>query len=155
MYKSGFESPNYLRNITDAQLNQLENFINEDGTIFNNLNIDCPHIGIYLNQQNFKFLPGHRFHILNWSENCKDNSVSNENIAIEHPAFSPILREMIRTALLNYEKLPTNNRFPELLMNFSIYLYIMAGRACYEIISANLPLPKAGTVRKNDIELTL
>lgn len=144
--------------MTQDHLNQLENQIGQDRTIFNSFGVDCSHITTYMNQQNFKFLPGHRFSISSYVERmvtARATNDPNESIQIDDPAFTPLLREMIRTSLNNYGKLSTNNRFTELLMNFSIYIYIMAGKSCYEVICANLPLPKAGTIRKNEFKFII
>lgn len=147
MSKCGFDSPQFLDCIDEKNLDDLEKYVDQDRTILENPNLKCQHISIYVNQSKFSFLPMHRIILLNWSSHFTNSKESDQNlINIEHPAFSPILRAMIRTALSNYDKYPHNNRFPELLFDFSIYLYIMSGRACYETISANLPLPKAGTV---------
>lgn len=148
LLKCGFDSPEYLKGVVKVdELTELEKYIDQDRTI---LNFPvCLHKETYANQKTFKFLPFHRILILNWSANADTCSNSIDSISIEHPALSPVLREMIRAALSNYKKLPTNNRYPDLLMDFAMYLYIMAGKASYEVICANIPIPKAGTIRKS------
>lgn len=141
MQSSGFDKPEYLYGITELQLEQLEEYINQRKNIL--ANIECSHKEIYQNSQNFKLLPGHRTLILNLS---KRPPQTDTNQAIEHPAFSILLQNLIQTALNNYEKPASYNRYSELLMDFAIYIYIMAGKACYEVIAANLPIPSVVTI---------
>lgn len=149
LQQSGFDSPEFLVGITELQLNQLEVDINRDRTIVENIKTECVHIKNYKNDQNFKFLPGHRFLILKFSQNPVQEV---KNRTFEHPSFSILLQSLIQTALNNYEKPSTNKRYSELLTDFAIYVYIMAGKACYEVISANLPMPSANTICKNNIQ---
>lgn len=146
MQRTGFDSPECLNGMTEANLIDLENHISENKRIVENI-AECLHIKNYQDGKNFKFLPGHKTLILNLSQGVnRDTNLSTNSIMIEHPAFSPLLRSSIKTALNNHEKIPTQKRYPDLLKDFSIYLYIMAGRACYEVIAANLPLPSASTI---------
>lgn len=149
--KSGFDTPEYLCGLTEFQLNQLEENINLNRTMFENIQIECLHIANYKNNQNFKFLFGHRFLILNFAK-IPAPTDTNRTFArtFEHPSFPILLKQMIKTALNNYEKSSTSNRYPELLMDFAIYIYIMGGKACYEVVAANLPLPSTNTIRNNN-----
>lgn len=141
--------------MTEANLIDLENYISENKSIVENINAECLHIKNYQDGKKFKFLPGHKTIILNLSQGInRDINLSTNSIMIENPAFSPLLRSLIKTALNNYEKIPTQKIYPDLLKDFSIYLYIMAGKACYEVIAANLPLPSAGTICNNYIKFT-
>lgn len=89
---------------------------------------------------------GHRAVILDWCQNKLNEQPSDDTFSIKDVSFSPILREMIISASSNYHKTPNAHRFSKLLMDFSVYMYIMAGKATYDILCANLPLPKSGTV---------
>lgn len=137
--------------LNEDMLNQLENQIHQDNQSIAKVKqiCSCDHLKLYEEQENFKFLLGHRAMILKWCEGKNPKqSTSNDSFQINNPAFSPVMREIIRASLLNHNKHPNTRRFSELLMNFSIYIYIMAGKACYEIISANIVLPKAQTIGK-------
>lgn len=147
LQKSGFDKPEYLFGLTELQLSHLEENIDQDRTIFESVETQCVHKEVYKASRKFKFLPGHRILILNFSQSPpKTDTNPRTNHSFEHPAFSILLQNMIQTALNNYENSPTNNRYPELLMDFAIYIYIMAGKACYEVIAANLPIPSAHTI---------
>lgn len=151
---NGYDNTASLRHLNENELDRLENAINQQRQILHSLN--CKHAETYKSQKNFKFLSGHRISVLKWCEalNIESNNTrsSNETFNVNNPAFSPILREMILFAVENFNKPPNTRRFTKpgsnLLMDFSIYIYIMAGKASYEIISSNLPLPQAKTIGK-------
>lgn len=136
--------------ITENHLIEFENYVNSSReSILDGLN--CSHATIYRNQSLFKFLPGHRIIILSWPAQIpfdKDSHEAVETFSVKNPAFSPILREIISSALTNYNRDPKTRIFSDLLMRFSVFIYILAGKASYEVICSNLPLPKAGTIRK-------
>lgn len=154
LQESGYENESSLKCINENLLNELEKFVGKNReTLITKLT--CEHKNVYSNQTMFKFLPGHFALLLNWCKNevpHYSRSLSTESVINglinDHPAFSNIHREIIVNALNNHAKTPNLHRFSDVLMDFSIYLFITAGRACYETIAANLPLPKAGTIRK-------
>lgn len=151
--KNGFDSPEYLDGLTEEQLDSFEESISQNRRNFGDVSVKCEHLDFYNNEsQKFKFLPGHRIFLLNFSKSIQSfSSTPSSNQSFEHPAFPILLRDMINTALNNHGKSVQNNRYPELLMDFAIYIYIMAGKACYEVISANLPLPSAVTIGNSPI----
>lgn len=129
---------------------EVENYVNSRReSVLNGLK--CSHATIYKNQSIFKFLPGHRVLILSWSAEIppeKDLNEAEKMFSTKHPAFSSILREIISSALTNHNRDPKTRTFSDILMKFAIYIYILAGKASYEIICSNLHLPKVGTIRK-------
>lgn len=149
--ESGFENALSLKLITEDHINEIEKYIHTSReTILNGLN--CAHANIYKNQTIFQFLPGHRIIILKWPATIPSDKNSNEadqTFTVNHPAFSPICREIISSALTNYKRDPKGRTFSDLLMKFSIYVYLLAGKSSYEVISSNLPMPKAGTICKS------
>lgn len=142
--KCGFDSQLALQSIDYDVIAEIEEFVNEDRSILKNTSYE--HI------ENFKFKPGHRMFLLNlatrmqlWTDTKIEANPSN---------FSYILRTFIETADGNFGKHPKGCRFNEVNRDFSTYIYLMCGKACYETLSANLPIPKANTIRKsigNDI----
>lgn len=71
-----------------------------------------------------------------------------KKLSLCHPAFSGLLKELIETALYNFDQTPTRYRYSQKIKYFSMYIYMFSGRFCYETISNNLPFPKADTVCK-------
>lgn len=146
----GFDTKQSAELITENHLNECESYINlSRESILGGLN--CMHENIYKSQASFKFLPGHRVTILKWSSQNTDlslgSSASNE-FTIDNPAFSPILRELISSALSNSNRDPKHRIFPKTLFDFAIYIYTLAGKASYEVICSNLPLPQVSTICK-------
>lgn len=120
----------------------IENYANENPDILKNTT--------YENTIKFKFKPGHKSRILllpNQIENSegtqvKDNSVSKTN------NFSQILKTFIETAESNFGRPPNGYRYDEINRNFSTFVYLLCGRACYDTLSANLPIPSSHAIRK-------
>lgn len=144
-----------LNRLNESILDELATCINREFI----QSFECDHKKIYEEiyeeKQQFKFLPGHRVLLLEWAkkqhwgqQNIASNSTSDETIQINHPAFSPIFRDIIRSALKNHDRPPTGHRFSALLTDFCMYIYIMAGKECYETLSGNICISKAGTMCK-------
>lgn len=148
----GFDNALSLKLITEQHLSEMENYVNScRESILNSLT--CNHANIYRSRTIFKFLPGHRPIILSWPaqilaqiSSAEELNKMQQTFTVNHPAFSPILREIICSALTNHDRDPKGRTFSDLLMKFSMYIYILAGKASYEIICSNLPLPQAGTI---------
>lgn len=133
----GFDNALSLKLITEDYINEIEKCINSSReSMLQSLN--CPHATIYRSQATFKFLPGHRILIMSWPAQITSDEVSNETdqfssqfFTVKHPAFSPILREIISCALTNQNRDPKGRIFTDLLMNFSVYIYILAGKVVH------------------------
>lgn len=146
LIECGYDNIYSLKLINDDKLNALEMEMNTHPQVIQSFN--CTHSKVYKSQPKFKILLGHRTLLLHWIQNLSqtENQSSERSIDIDHPALSKIMSEILRCFLANHNKPPNNRRFSELVMNYSIYLYILAGKACYEIICENLPLPKVSTI---------
>lgn len=142
----GFDIIASLRCINDEKLKIVEEYVEENRWIIEEMT--CKHLESYDKPTKFQFLPGHRAIILDWCQNEVTSRDETSHFTVKDAAFTPILSEIIANALSNHQKPPNLHRFSKMIMDFSIYIYIMAGRACYEILCANLSLPKSGTVGK-------
>lgn len=153
----GYDNVASLKCLTETNIIALEQEIDRNRKMIEGLKLKCNHIQNYKVQEPFRFLPGHKQLLLDWCKclgKCITSEPSEEKFA-EHSSFQPILREMILSSISNYNKAPNIRRFSTVLMEFSTYLYILAGRQCYEVLASNLPLPKAGTVGKFQLYLDL
>lgn len=115
--------------------------------------LNCCNSCTYKNLKHFKFLPAHRNFILNLENRLNvmktmpEKCVSSiEQSAIEE--FSPLLQTLIRTAERNAHKVSTQFRYDEMIKYFAMYIHMVCGKMCYEILSNNLHLPQSSTVRK-------
>lgn len=153
LINSGYDNLKSLLCITDEKLTMLEKYVEKNRSVTEK--IACDHAKSYgfsygtsNSSDQFQFLPGHRAVLLDWCQNKLPKIEASNTFTIKNAAFSPILREMISSALSNHSKPPNVHRFSKILMDFSIYMYIMVGKASYDILCANLPLPKSKTIGK-------
>lgn len=122
LINTGYDNIPSLMCMNDDQLTNLENYVEENPWIIEKIN--CDHIKSYGTLTKFKFLPGHRAFLLDWCQNkstCQDSANNANTFKIDDAAFSPVLREIISSALSNHQKAPNSHRFSRLVMDFSIY----------------------------------
>lgn len=124
--------------VDDEQLTYLEQHVEKNRCIMEKFK--CDHTKSYCTSDQFKFLPGHRAFLLNWCQKTlkarphdEETDTLADTFMVKDEAFSPILREIISSALFNHSKTPNNHRYSKLLMEFSVFMYIMAGKASYEL----------------------
>lgn len=143
LLECGFENNTSLAKIDDETLAYMEEYINKNRVLFENLP-KC-HKNVYNQQAIFKFLPAHKISLLNLKNEIRDSS---KTLNMDNPAFSRILSELVKTALTNANRTPNNHKYSNVLFDFAIYIFIMGGRALYEVLNANLPLPAVSTISK-------
>lgn len=131
---AGFDSITTLQLLTEESIKDIENFVNENS--------------IEESSKQFKFLPGHRALLLNLAK--KVQMIDNEKTELVHQNsdLSVLLKSLVEVAKSNANKNPKGNRYSDLVKYFSMYIYLLSGKACYETLCANLPIPKAETICK-------
>lgn len=144
--ENGFDNCLSLRQLNVETLHTLEDYIEKNRNFLEKLP-SC-HDTMYKNQTPFSFLPGHRISLLHLPEYLTESDTRSDTFSIDNPAFSRILKELVMSSLNNANKPQTARRFSKVLLDFSMYIYMASGRASYEILSANLPMPKVSTIRK-------
>lgn len=157
LIRTGFDNEGSLGCLTENILHEIYESV--DQKLIESF--ECDHMQTYLelfqNQKQFSLLPGHKIQILEMAKRIvisKSESHSNgpgkyDAFHINSGCFSPVMRELIHSARTNHDKHPSAHRYSNLLTNFAMYNYIMAGKQCYEVLTANMPLPKPGTLRNN------
>lgn len=142
----GFTSKAVLKHIDTETVNILEKFCNQNREFVKSALIGS----LYENMQPFQFVPGHRILLLNMPKYVVSNqsidtrAVSDDSMV----TYSTIMKSLIENAKKNLDRSDTGNRYNSISKAYATYLYLMAGKACYECLCANLPLPKADTVCK-------
>lgn len=138
----GFENELSISSITSDTINEIEDYVNEDLSILNNTS--------YEGVSHFKLKPGHKCAILNLPNHVHRSKESNSDGSdqCKMSDFSYILRTFIETAETNFGKHPKGFRYNETCRHFATLIYLMCGRACYEALCANLPIPQPSTIRK-------
>lgn len=145
----GFDCSLALKCINKECIEDIENDIRDKSDFLKNLP-KC-HGKLYGGQSCFKFLPAHRLLLLKLPEIVENLYNETHLFTVNNESFSNILKELINSALNNSSKAPQGHRFSDILLNFSMYVYMISGRASYEFLSANLPLPKVSTIREFSI----
>lgn len=145
--ETGFSTKIALKGINpDSTITQIEKFINK-----NYERLSRGLIGsIYENIQPFEIAPGHRVvieSIPQYMERIKTVKQISEFDTVAND-FSFVLKMLIETAENNSGREPTGRRYNETIQHFATYIYLMCGRACYETLCTNLPLPQANTICK-------
>ncbi|XP_031623022.1 uncharacterized protein LOC116340587 [Contarinia nasturtii] len=131
-----------LKEINSETVKQIEEFCNENPEVLGHSLIGT----VYEKVKPFKFLLGHRLVILQLPNYCKsiENNRSNDDLLTD----STIMRALKENARINLNRPESGKRYNTTSKTYAIYLYLMGGKALYESICANLPLPKADTVLK-------
>lgn len=166
----GYDTMLSLQNISLGTVERIEKHVNEH--ICNIAQeFDCCHKDFYMKQTVFKFLPGHCDLLITLSRVLSNSTCNREqdpvyqldhgrniepkyeslhftNTIKNHPSLSVILKELIMTAVRNGLKGNTNSQYTDVIRYFATYIYIIGGRACYEVLYKNLPLPSVSTVCK-------
>lgn len=148
LQESGFENISSLEHLSSNYIDDIEKIVDE------NRDLIADHR--YKVDRKFKFLPGHRALLLNIPKavekhinnvNQIDDGLKDSN-AENLCKFSHVLQKLIETATANTDKHANTARFSDDIKYFATYIYLLCGKACYETLSANLPFPKADTIRK-------
>lgn len=156
LMECAFDNEYALKCINDAVIETIQNHINQNRHILQG--IECCHKTIYSNQKTFKLLPGHILFLKSLPDEIKSIALVNNiqpsiqhNLNSKNPAYSSVLNEMTRCAIENFnedESYPRRPQFSKTLTNFSVYQYLIGGKACYKFLAENLPIPRATSIGK-------
>lgn len=137
-----------LKNISLESIDEIERYMNRYPEKIQSL--DCCHSSTYKSQVQFKLLPGHKDFILSISKyKLNLGSAQNVDSADMGNATLPIvLQEMIKTCMQNAGTNKHHVQYNDLIRYFSTYVFLLAGRSCYEFLRSNLELPSTKTVCK-------
>lgn len=141
----GYDSNIAIREINDKQIYEVEQFVQKnlrnilEGSVYEHIDPFC-------------FAPGHK-HILRGLPNRINETTDREDRhkhigeQIELLPISFLLKEMIRTEIDNGSKHKNHHRYPDSILYFATYIYMLCGKSCYEVLRANLPFPTDKTIR--------
>lgn len=150
----GYDTSMSIQSISQDSIAFIENHINSYGRqVIQQL--DCCHSEFYKKQDTFYLLPGHRDLLIGLAKflaksdiNAMSDHVVNIHLELERPAFSRIMKELIKTALVNEHNGKNNSKYTDIIRNFATYIFLLSGRSCYQVLYENLPLPSVETVCK-------
>lgn len=142
---AGYDSAISIADMNSEQIDEIEKFANQK------LKSMLKDSELYSGSDVFSFLPGHRKLVIALGKHVKKYVSSKEekpkDFDLSHA--STIMKELITSMNENANVAPSRRRYSEIIQWFSIYIYIHSGRAAYEILSSNLPLPQVATICKN------
>lgn len=146
----GYDNAISIKLLDEDKIIEVEAFIEKScGEMLKNLS--CCVSDVYQNIHPFRFVPAHKNIILDFRKALSHNlKNSEENDCIE-PCFeycSTLLKKLIQESKKNARKVPTQYRYDDIIKYFSIYVYMVCGKAGYDILSHNLPIPKRVSIRK-------
>ena len=128
--------------INSEIIGDIEEFLNENMQQLENTS--------YKNITKFKLKPGHKSILLGLPDEIKKlrESQHEDNLLDKIKNFPEMLKIFLQTAQSNFGRPPNGLRYCEVNRNFSTLVYMLCGRACYDTLSANLPMPTSHTIRK-------
>lgn len=138
-----FDTELSLVSINSETISDIEEHVNKNLEILSETS--------YENVDYFQFKPGHKTFLLNLSKIIQQKKSEEPIESHKSLNFSHILKTFIETAESNFGRLPNGRRYNETNRYFSTFIYLMCGRACYETLSSNLPIPQAKTIRKSTV----
>lgn len=147
---SAYDCESSLRLLNEEKIVELEKYISEFGrSIIDEL--DCCHSINYKNQKTFKFLPGHRSLLICLALYVqKETNIEKKvkKLPEDHEQYSIILQELIKTAQVNANKAKNQASYSDIIRYFCTFVYLTSGRAAYDILQQNLPIPSTKTICK-------
>lgn len=133
-----YDSISSIQNINSESIREIESHMN---TCLESVQqLDCCHSNAYKSQTAFKLLPGHKDFLLSMSTYKHANS--------EQRSKFPVLNAMIRNSFQNATCHKNHATYDDFMRYFATYVFLTAGRSCYEFLRANLGLPSTKTVCK-------
>lgn len=138
---SGFDSKFSIKNLTHESIKEIEGFFNTNYSELSNGLVGTR----YENTRPFRILPGHQALIKSLPQYIEHIQEINQPPAATND-FSYVLKLILESAENNIGREPKGRRYNESLSSYATFIYLMCGRACYEALSANLPIPQANTI---------
>lgn len=133
---TGYDNSAALAGIDDKEIKSIEEYVNK------NLQSLAEK---YTTVKPFAFLPGHRKLLITLGKKAEMyKPLVKPSIHKKNQSF--LMKELIESDQQNGNRASTARRYSNKLKEFSSYIYMMGGKASYEILSANLSLPQAATV---------
>lgn len=136
----GYDNLISLSQIDLEEIKEIERFIN-NGNLF--ILSDTK----YVDLNPFLFSPGHQKLLKKLAQISKNFELSKQ-CGNDKTEVSFIMKELLDSAEFNMNIPKQQHRYTQAIQWFSTYIYMMSGKAAYEILRSNLPLPTESTIRK-------
>lgn len=102
----------------------------------------------------FGFPPGHKKLLMYLAQKASqlllqfDSKTSNAESSNIMKNATFIMKELINSMTQNANRPATGHRYTEAIQWFATYIYMVGGKAAYEVLCNNLPLPQDSTICK-------
>lgn len=146
LIQNGYDNTLAMREITDDEISIIERAV---GKKYEPVLETSRYYSEWNSSEPFMFLPGHRKLIKELGKEVAKFMAyvdTREKADIHFPDAPSILKEMIKSLKQNKNVSKSHRRYSEALQWFSAYIFILSGKAAYEILCSNLPMPQAPTV---------
>lgn len=134
---TAYDSVLSLAGMNEEEIKQIEKCIKNRK--FNDLFKDS----VYAMSEEFEFLPGHRKLLLALGKQAENYELLS---SMKFPCESFLMNELINSMKNNRNVASKQHRYSEAIQNFAIYIYLLSGKAAYEVLCSNLPLPQVPTI---------
>lgn len=146
----GYDTIVSVKQITAQRIVEMQDYIRENSDDLFKNNGD---VGDYNNQIRFEFLPGHRTILLSLPQLISDMQANAHFAPIENDMakaleYSVVFTHLLETAKTNANKSKNAYQYDDIVKHFATYIFLLCGRACYETLNKNLPIPSTKTIRK-------
>lgn len=137
-----------LQNISLESIEEIERHMNNCPEKIESLK--CCHSSAYKSQDEFKLLPGHKDFLLSISKYKfnLDSAHKVDSKDTRNATLPVVLRAMVEMCMQNAGTNKHHSQYNDLIRYFSTYVFLLAGRSCYEFLRSNLELPSTKTVCK-------
>lgn len=138
----GYDNMISLSQIDSTEISVIENYVNQAGK----LNSMLQGVLEKSDLETFSFLPGHKKILLVLAQRAKEFKNISKKCDLSNATF--IMRELIKSMSENSNIPANSHRYSEAIQWFATYIYMMCGKAAYEVLCNNFPLPKDSTICK-------
>lgn len=144
MKAAGYDTATSISELNNDDVDTIEKFANQK--LQNIWKEKSP----YSEMEVFAFLPGQRKLLTSLGKHAETYMKSSNNAmdGLNLTQCSTIMKELITTMASNQNCAPRGRRYSEIIQWFSTYIFMQSGRAAYEVLSSNLPIPNVATICK-------
>lgn len=142
---SGYNTRLSLSEISVENVYRIEKAINDSSGVIQTMS--CCYADVYKNRDVFELLPGHISFLCALSAKMKTVVDQKTESTIDFPF---ILRQLVLTYETNKERNKFHAIYNDSIKYFSTYIFLLGGRACYEFLRSNLPIPSTSRICEFD-----
>lgn len=152
---SGYDNATALSGLDEKEINEIEKFVHDNLQCL--LEKSSQYSTSTRTSNTFSFLPGHKKLLFILGEKAEQYYEMQKKVSSNiyskcitrnesYENATPLMKELINSMEAISNVAPTGRRYSDACKNFAMYMYMLSGKAAYEALCNNLPLPQAATV---------